>query len=235
MFQQEDKHRMSPSYKLSPSDLTFLWDECKRCFYLKVIHNFQRPRAPFPKIFGIIDRLMNSYFKGKRSNQVSSDLPDGVIEYGEKWVESHPIRFPGRTASCFLRGRFDTVIAFAEGGYAVVDFKTTKPTAGHVPFYSRQLHAYAYALEHPAPRKFSLQPVTRLGLLCVEPSAIDRMENGQLAYYGEAVWLEIPKDEEVFLRFLEEVMDVLENPTPPPPGVECGYCRYRESSLVDGW
>ena len=24
-------------YKLSPSDLTFLWDGCKHCFYLKVI------------------------------------------------------------------------------------------------------------------------------------------------------------------------------------------------------
>lgn len=226
---------MTPSFKLSPSDLTFLWDECKRCFYLKVVHNFQRPRAPFPKIFGIIDRLMNSFFKGKRSSEISSDLPDGVIEYGEKWVESQPIHFPDRSASCFLRGRFDTVIAFAEGGYAVVDFKTTKPTKKHVPFYSRQLHAYAYALEHPAPGKFSLQPVTKLGLLCVEPSAIDRLEVGQLAYFGEPVWLEIPKDEEIFLSFLQEVMDVLDNPTPPRPALECGYCEYREKTMTSGW
>jgi hypothetical protein len=174
---------------------------------------------------------MNSYFKGKTSSEVSTDLPDGVVEYGEKWVESQPISFSGRAATCFLRGRFDTVIAFTEGGYGVVDFKTTRPTPRHVPFYSRQLHAYAYALEHPAPGKLALHPVTRLGLLCVEPSAIDRLEDGQLAYFGEAVWLEIPKNEEAFLAFLQDVMDVLEKPTPPPPGSSCGYCQYRENAL----
>lgn len=32
--------------KLSPSDLTFLWDECPRCFYLKHILGIMRPAAP---------------------------------------------------------------------------------------------------------------------------------------------------------------------------------------------
>ena len=31
---------MNNLYKLSPSDLTFLWDECQRCFYLKVVRKF---------------------------------------------------------------------------------------------------------------------------------------------------------------------------------------------------
>ncbi len=43
------------NWKISPSDLTFLWDECPRCFYLKVRHKFKRPGLPFPKIYQ--DRL----------------------------------------------------------------------------------------------------------------------------------------------------------------------------------
>lgn len=37
------------NFKLSPSDLTFMWDECKH-FYLKAVHGFNRPSAPFPTI-----------------------------------------------------------------------------------------------------------------------------------------------------------------------------------------
>ena len=38
--------------------------------------------------------------------------------------------------------------------------------------YSRQLHAYAYTLEHPAPDKLALSPVTELGLLYFYPDKI---------------------------------------------------------------
>ena len=132
-------------------------------------------------------------------------------------------------------GRFDTVITFSDGTYAVVDFKTTEPKLGHIPFYSRQLHAYAYALEHPAPGKLALSPIKKLGLLCVEPTAIDRYKDGRIAYIGEVSWLEIPKDETQFLDFIDEVLTVLEQPEPPLPGPRCGYCHYREQTRINGW
>jgi CRISPR/Cas system-associated exonuclease Cas4 (RecB family) len=226
---------MAKRWKLSPSDLTFLWDECKRCFYLKVVHQFTRPSAPFPRIFGIIDTLMNTYFQGKSSDEISPDLPEGVVEYGEKWVVSQPIVLPNHASQCFILGRFDTVIAFSDGTYAVVDFKTTEPKPGHISFYSPQLHAYAYALEHPVPGKLALSPIKRLGLLCVEPTAIDRYKDGRIAYIGEVSWLEIPKDETQFLDFIGEVLTVLEQPEPPSPGPRCGYCHYREQTRISGW
>ena len=225
---------MTDLWKLSPSELTFLWDECKRCFYLKVVHQFNRPWAPFPRIFGQIDGLMNDFYREKLSSEISPDLPEGVIEYGEKWVESQPIALPGYRSQCFIRGRFDSVIAFTDGSYGVIDFKTTKPSPKHVPFYSRQLHAYAYALEHPASGKLRLSPVTRLGLLCVEPVDIDWAEGERIAYLGEVTWMEIPKDEAWFLEFLDEVMAVLDKPEPPSPR-KCGYCHYRRKARSSGW
>ena len=45
-------------WRLSPSDFAFLWEECKRCFYLKVVKEFYRPRSLMPKIFNVIDAQM---------------------------------------------------------------------------------------------------------------------------------------------------------------------------------
>jgi hypothetical protein len=38
------------NWTLSPSDFAFLWEECKRCFYLKIVSGFRRPGGPMPKI-----------------------------------------------------------------------------------------------------------------------------------------------------------------------------------------
>ena len=81
--------------KLSPSDLTFLWDECKRCFYLKYVHGITRPAAPFPGIFGKIDRLMKEYYEGRPTADLDPTLPAGRVRFGEKWVESVPVTLPG--------------------------------------------------------------------------------------------------------------------------------------------
>lgn len=222
------------SFKLSPSDLTFLWDECPRCFYFKVALGISRPQMAFPKIFSNIDLLMKRMFENKTTAEVLPDLPPGKVIFGGNWVQSTPIHLDG-LASCYIAGKFDSVVQFDEGGYAVIDFKTSQPNPHHVAFYGRQLSAYAYALEHAAPGKLALAPVTRLGLLCVEPVNIDRDERGRIRYAGEVTWLEVPKDEEMFLGFIEEVMRVLSAPEPPPAGEKCGFCKYRAEARQHSW
>lgn len=222
-------------WKLSPSDLTFLWDECKRCFYLKIVSKFNRPRAPFPSIFGKIDRLMNAYFMGKPSSAISPDLPDGEIAYGEKWVRSAEIKLPNHEHACYILGRFDTAIRFNDGSYAVIDFKTTQPAPHHVEFYGRQLHAYAYALENPAPKGLALSPITHLGLLSVTPSNLQRFDDGRIAYVGDPLWTEVPKDMDRFLRFIDGILSVLELPEPPDANPQCGFCDYRQRTRMTEW
>jgi CRISPR/Cas system-associated exonuclease Cas4 (RecB family) len=226
---------MNKPFKLSPSDLTFLWDECPRCFYLKVVENFYRPALPFPKIFNQIDRLMKDFFDDLPTEEMSSELPPGNVAFSNKWVNSAPITFPHHSASCYIRGIFDTILQFSDGTYAVVDFKTTKPKEEHIPFYSRQLHAYAYALEHQKPGSFNLNPITRMGLLCVEPIAMSKTDTGNLAYEGNVTWLEIPKNEHQFLEFLDSILDVLESSTPPDASATCKFCQYRENSRKTGY
>ena len=82
---------MSEIFKLSPSDFGFLYDECKKCFYLKVKHNFDRPRTPMPSIFTKIDGIMKNYFEGKSPKDIADNLPEGKVEFGDKWIQSKPL------------------------------------------------------------------------------------------------------------------------------------------------
>jgi len=218
------------NWKLSPSDFAFLWEECTRCFYLKVAMGFRRPRTPMPKVFNRIDSIMKEHFKGKNSAAISPALPPGVVEHAERWVESRPISLPGRSSTCFIRGKFDTAIRFEERSYGVVDFKTAGSNAAHVALYGRQLHAYAYALENPAPGRLSLAPVSRLGLLCVEPVNMVNMEDGSSVYRTEVHWIECPRDDSEFLKFLDGILEILERPDPPAASPTCPWCRYRDAA-----
>jgi len=224
----------STSWKLSPSDLTFLWDECPRCFYIKVVHGYSRPSAAFPRIFSRIDQLMKDFYRNQPAASISDTLPQGVIRFADRWVVSQPVQLPGHAHSAYIKGRFDSVIEFADGSFGIVDFKTSEPRPEHVAFYSRQLHAYAYALENPAEKALRLAPVSRLGLLCVEPVTMSGDVIDRLAYVGEVTWLDCPKDEAGFLGFIDGVLSVLEDPQPPPPAENCAFCQYRDQARLRG-
>ena len=215
------------NWKLSPSDFAFLWEDCKRCFYLKVTRQIYRPKSPMPKIFTLLHSQMESFYAGKRTEDIAEGMPPGTVIHGENWVESKPIEFPAGT--CFIRGKFDTILQLADGSYAVIDFKTCQRKSEHIPLYSRQLHAYAHALENPASGSFALNPVTRLGLLVFEPSDYTQSQSGEVGFVGNLTWIEIPRDDVSFHKFLQEVVDVLKSPEPPPANPDCEWCKYRNT------
>lgn len=224
-----------PLYKLSPSQLTFSWDECPRCFYLKVVLGIDRPSMAFPKIFTRIDSLMKGLFAGKPTSVLSPDLPAGRVAMKGNWVLSAPIAFPDIAASCYIKGAFDSVLAFEDGSYAVIDFKTSSPSREHIGFYGRQLSAYAYALEHPSERGLRVAPITKLGLLYLDPVDIAHGDDHKrITYGGQVTWQELPKDEGKFLEFMRGVLTLLSLPEPPPAPETCGFCAYRAAAREHG-
>jgi len=222
------------NWRLSPSDFAFLWEECKRCFYLKIVQKFSRPRPIMPKIFKNIDTRMNAYFSGMKTREIISNMPDGIVKYGERWVESEPIQLKGKSSTCFISGKFDSVINFDDGTYGVIDFKTSERKSEHIPLYSRQLHAYTYALEHPAPGKLALSPVSKLGLIVFEPDDFYSESDSSAYLKGDLTWIEIKRDDISFMKFLGEVVSVLEQPNPPGGSPSCGWCQYRDISRRTG-
>ena len=214
------------NYKLSPSDLTFLYGGCKRCFYLKVVNGIAQPSIPLPSIFSKIASLLKNHYDGKPTSELHAALPSGIVSHGEKNVRSNVIQLRNHDATCYISGRFDIVVSFKDGTYGVIDFKTGNPNTESVYLYICQLHAYAYALEHPAPHALALAPVTKLGLLYFYPSSISQESIEQLSYEAEITWIEIRKDEEDFLGFIDGVLDVLELPEAPEHSPKCQWCNY---------
>jgi hypothetical protein len=215
------------TYNLSPSDLTFNWDGCKKCFYLKVKHNIAF-RGPFPGMFSKMGDLTSHFYFGKPAGEISPDLPAGSVQFREKWVKSVPISFPGTASQVVIKGRFDAIIAFEDGSYGIIDYKTSDASAEKAVFYSRQLSAYAYALENPAPGALSISPITRLGLFIITPHRFDRLPNGEMAFVTKTTWMDVPRDDMTFLELLTGIVALLDLPTPPEPDDDCALCNYRK-------
>ena len=173
---------MTEIFKLSPSDFGFLYDECKKCFYLKVKHNFDRPRTPMPSIFTKIDGIMKNYFEGKSPKDITDTLPEGKIEFGSKWIQSRPFADKNTGNKCYIKGVTDTVLGFNDKSFGVIDFKTSHVKDENVEKYSRQLHAYALALENAADGKPSLSPITRIGLFVVQPNQFLKNKNNEYLF-----------------------------------------------------
>jgi len=215
-------------YKISPSDLTFSWDECKYCFYLKVKHNIVL-RGVFPGIFGRMANLTSQFYIGRPSSDISPTLPPGFVKMREGWVRSAPIAVTGAVSECYIKGRFDAVLEFEDGTYGIVDYKTSEAKAEQAAFYSRQLSAYAYALEHPAPDALGLTPVSRLGIFVITPDRFEPASSGEMVFVNRTVWMDVRRDDGAFLSLLGEVLAVLDAPYPPKPADDCEVCRYRET------
>jgi len=214
------------NYKLSPSDLTFLYEGCKRCFYLKVTQKITQPSIPLPSIFTKIAGLLKEYYDGKRTEELHPDLPPGVVKYGEKWVESKNINFRNHRDTCYIKGRFDIVVEFDDGTYGVYDFKTGNPEGEYSSFYSRQLHSYAYALENPADGALSLSPVSKLGLLYFHPTEVSQNQVDWLSFDAKIHLVEIEKDEQKFLSFMDGILNLIEPPELPEASPDCQWCKY---------
>ena len=215
------------NYKLSPSDLTFLYDGCMHCFVLKVKHGISQPSIPIPGVFSIIAGLQKNHYSGRRTENFCPELPPGIITLGEKRVRSSQISFDGLTSTCHISGRFDVIASLDDGSYAVMDFKTGNPSEEKAAMYGRQLHAYGLALENPAPGELGLSPVSRLGLLYFTPDTCEYVGDARQILCGALTWVEVGRDDAQFRSFLREVVSVLDGPMPPPDVQKCDWCRYR--------
>ena len=135
----------------------------------------------------------------------------------------------GFESQAYIRGRFDAVIEFEDGSYGIVDYKTSDAKDEHAAFYSRQLSAYAYSLENPAPNALSLSPVSRLGLFVVTPERFGKVANDEVVFVNRTTWVEVPRDDHAFLSLVGEVLAVLDAQAPPDPSDGCALCNYRKT------
>ena len=63
--------------RLSPSDFAFLWEQCRRCFWLKTVHGIRQPSMPMAAIFKRLESLQMRLYEGVRTTDVLPGLPPG--------------------------------------------------------------------------------------------------------------------------------------------------------------
>jgi hypothetical protein len=215
------------NYRLSPSDLTFLYEGCKHCFVLKVKYGIAQPSIPLPGVFSTIAGLQKDHYSGKRTEEFCPQLPPGVVTLGEKRVQSSPIEFEDLESTAVIAGRFDIVAEMDDGSFVVMDFKTGKPSDEKVAMYGRQLHAYALALENPAKGALKLSPISRMGLLYFSPNTCEYTGNDCQVLGGRMSWHEVIRDDAAFHKFLHDVVALLDGPLPEAETETCDWCAYR--------
>jgi hypothetical protein len=200
--------------KLSPSDLTFLWDECPRCFYLKYLHGITRPAVPFPSIFGTIDRLMKAHYASRPTSDLDPSLPPGFVSVSEQWVESIPITLPGHSMSCYLRGKYDAVIGFDDGSFGIIDLAPS-------PSQSTSLTAAGWhsmlLFEHPTASLISARLM--LGLFVAAEASLDISLTRFIPDWLSPGWKSLP--ESGFLSFIDQVFHC--SGFPRQPNVATAY------------
>ncbi len=209
-------------YKLSPSDFKYLWEDCKHCFYQKVKLGVSPHSGAFPAIFTHMNGLLQNSIVGINLKDINSDLPSGIIDVKEGYLESKP--FP-HALDCYINGRFDILTRLDDGTYTVIDFKISKPDEDQVRKFSNQLHAYKFALENPANGKDTVK-VSKMGLVTVSPEAIDFVD-GKIIFTTSPKWHPIEEDMDNFYKLISDISKTL-NGSLPAPTATCRLCIYRK-------
>lgn len=211
---------------VSPSSFAFLVEECPKCYYLETLKVRKRPRTPFPAIFTAIDLAMKRHFESAVWHTVARNEKRFRIENQGKWVESAPYHVPGTDLALVIRGVYDSCVLFEDGTRAICDFKTSPVRPELATKYSRQLHAYAWALENPAHGE-PLE-VHSMGLAVFEPQFFAANETDGGILRGNLSWIEILRDRE-FETFLGTTGTLLAGNEPASsPG--CTFCAYHEAA-----
>jgi len=208
--------------KLSPSDFAYLYQDCKYCYYKKIKEGITLPSMPMPGVFAAINTRIQGTLVNKNLKDLSADLPDGIIESQEGWVESGIVP----STDVYIKGKYDLLVRQSNDTYILVDLKISRPNDDHVDKYKSQLGSYHFALQNPAQGK----PinVTRMGLLIFYPDIVTFKE-GKANLEFPPKWMEVPVDEKGFLTFAKEVDELLAGSLPKETK-DCKWCLYRHAN-----
>jgi hypothetical protein len=209
-----------PRFYISPSDLAWLSDSCRACWWRK-IHGIQGVKQSMPGIFNTIDAGMKTI--GMAS---LAELGIPALEpIPKSKVLSAPWSTPELAGIEFVvSGYLDKLVRLDDDTYGILDFKSGAPGERNGPRYSRQLHGYELALRMPAsgePRQ-----VTRLWNVYFTPAPTGtfRTKGTAASLMGTLTPVEVPLDRFGFESgYLTELARAAVGGE-PPAGEWCEFC-----------
>ncbi len=210
--------------RVTPSDIGFIWDKCRRCWYRKA-NGLQRVKEAFPVMFQTVDTGMKL-----AAPQICDVLGIEVKTFQRfEKVLSDVILFEEYGVQCQVSGKVDKCIEHADGTYGVIEYKMAPPTPENVAKYKAQCHAYVEALENPVKGK-QAHEVSTIDLIFLHPTedmvACKKIDSRAFfSLKGEIHHVAMDIDRAWFhdtvLRPMAECAGSLEM---PPPGEWCEFC-----------
>lgn len=217
-------------FAIAPTDLVYLYEDCKTCTFLRYRRDVRRPTT-FSPHFTSADRAMRRALDTEAVVDLGVGPRFRVHSQGVR-VESQPIAFPEHGVSLSVAGKYDALVVTEHDEIFVVDLKTTTQDDGALFMFRRQLASYAFALERPL-RRPPTGPVSvdGLALLVFDPARyVFKREAKVSGLYGPTRWVELPRDDKRFDKLLTSVAELLggDEPLPEPT---CRYCAFRDGRI----
>ena len=221
---------------LAPSELDYKPKKCPRCFYLEKNKKISTKAFP-PPVFSRFDVVQQAYYKDKNTSDLTKDLPQGRIMNKDELpgrVISETLK-DNKGRSFILGGRPDIVIKFDQGGYGIIDFKTTKISEDKSENYKHQLEAYAQIFSKPGSTKSKktpfLNPITHMGILQFDPSNIQSHNENKCDMRMNISFSPLKRDEEEFFKNITQIIDIISQSEIPDFTEDCNDCLFVKQQL----
>jgi len=227
---EEAKKTKSPRDYISPSDLTFLWSECKKCFWLKYNKGITKPG--FMPLVGPMAAYQEKLFRNIQTGDIAFNLAPGVVSDWGQTVESIPIRINGVESKWRIKGKYDVIVTFEDGRTGLIDCKvtTSEMEISKVDLYWPQLEAYAFALENPL--NAGAKIVSETGLLMWQVNGANTDFGEHHIFSADQKYLSAGRNADGFMNFIGEVISVLDGPL-PAGSEKCTTCKFVEKRIAN--
>ena len=207
-------------HSVAPSDLSYLYDRCARCYWLK-LRRIKGPSDQLPAVFRDIDQAQKAGITIEVLQQLGIPAVDFIA--GDK-VTSKVQNFGG--ADLKVSGYTDRRVRLEDGTVGVIDFKTSAPRLDKLGRFWRAMSSYQYAIEYAEGEP---EEVTQLGLVVFSPTGfgLHKTDATRAYYMGKLMHVPIDIDREKFQLLLEKVGQLVSCEDMPPPGA-CDSCRHAQ-------
>ena len=212
---------MENKITLSPSNLTFLWHSCKRCFYNHHVHKNRRPMIM--PLVGKMATLSEEWFLDKETQDIDTSLPLGKIISTQESLKTPIETNEELFRSYSISGKTDLLIEFSDGTFGIFDCKNSAGDSDKSWMYYTQLAAYKYCFE-----KMGLGEVSQLGLIYQIIDGFYKDEEGSNHFTTEQKFVEVDPNMDQFIKLLSNVIQCLESEIAPNSSPKCSYCKFAE-------
>lgn len=219
---------------ISPSDLSFLFDRCRRCMWAK-LHGYQAPKTFNVPATRHIDLGMKQAMEENPAPLRDAGLPVLALLPIDRARSAATVDDASR-AVLSVSGRPDAVWLLEEGGAAVIDYKAGRAHDGLAGRYRAAMHAYWWALTHPA--QGEALDVRRLALAVWDTERHNVRAKGELlAITAPVVVIEIEIEPAWWQQVAAEIAGLSVQRDVPDAGERCDFCAAVDARnrAMHGW